>query len=156
MCCLYLGEVSASCWDQSEEHTTVQIELEAWAHPKGECPRACTAGLSDGLSRLGMSLEELGNGFLGRGPAGISVVICVRFSRHSKPRSSAALGAGTANSWLPWEPRSTGPCHRPGNASAPAEPKPTTHLFYSPFPHHPPGSQQQPAALGSLPVGPQG
>lgn len=100
-----MGEGSASCWDQSEEHTTIQLELEAWTHPEGKCPRACTAGLSDGLGRLGMSLEELENGFLGWGPAGISVVICVRFSRHSKPRSSAALGAGTANSWFPWEQR---------------------------------------------------
>lgn len=121
------------------------LELEAWAHPEGKYPRACTAGLSDGLSRLGMSLEELENGFLGWGPAGISVVICVRFSRHSKPCSCAALGAGTANSWLPWEQHRA--CHRPGTASAPAEPKPTTHPLYSPFPHHPPhhppGSQQQ-------------
>lgn len=100
-----MGEGSASCWDQSEEHTTIQLELEAWAHPEGKCPGACTAGLSDGLGRLGVSLEELENGFLGWGPAGISVVICVRFSRHSKPRSSTALGAGTANSWFPWEQR---------------------------------------------------
>lgn len=29
-----------------------------WALPKGKCPRAHAAGLSDGLSRLAVSLEE--------------------------------------------------------------------------------------------------
>lgn len=60
----------------------------------------------------------------------------------------------------PGSSRGTGPCRRPGNASAPNEPNPTTHPFYSPLPRHPPhhlpGSRQQAACTGITACGSPG